>query len=77
MSQLHPSIYQVDALGWGETRVTGTGITVAYGYARLHTAAVRGNVEMARELLKRGANVNIQGGSGEMYGQSAPVLAAP
>ena len=72
---IYPSIYQVDALGWATTE---TGNTISYGL--LHAAAANGHLEMARELLKRGANVDIQGSGGEIVcGLSASVLwhAAP
>ena len=68
---IYPSIYQVDALGWATTE---TGNTISYGL--LHAAAANGHLEMARELLKRGANVDIQGSGGEIVcGLSASVLA--
>ena len=59
--------YQVDRLGLA---ITETGQTIRY--ALLHAAATNGQLYMAYELLKRGANVNIVGSRGETAcGQSA------
>ena len=52
--------YQVDRLGLA---ITETGQTIRY--ALLHAAATNGQLYMAYELLKRGANVNIVGSRGE------------
>jgi len=59
--------YQVDRLGLA---ITETGQTIRY--ALLHAAATNGQLYMAYELLKRGANANIVGSRGETAcGQSA------
>ena len=47
-------------------------------YALLHAAAANGQLEMARELLERGANIDVLGSGGETAcGQSASLGSAP
>ena len=41
-------------------------ITDAYGYTPLHMAATRGNLEIVKELVMAGANVNAQGKESRM-----------
>ena len=70
--------YQVDALGSALTLKADLTPGQTMRYALLHAAAANGQLEMARELLERGANVDVLGSGGETAcGQSASLGSAP
>ena len=71
-------LYQVDALGSALTLKADLTPGQTMRYALLHAAAANGQLEMARELLERGANVDVLGSGGETAClQSASLGSAP